>query len=436
MNDTRELPHSINYEKSVLSVLMKEPHKVEEAGLDAGHFYKPSHKTLFGYIDESEGPEDCEMVNLAQKMHDQGQLDNVGGTPAIADIWGYAPHASHFDRHVQELRDRKARRQMIQMANDAINSAYDVSGGSGDFREHADAGLSVVLETLAGASEALDTKSIIQARLEAFLARINGEEKVEGIPTVPELDYHVHGLHPGRMTVIGAYPSGGKSVLSSQILVDAAGMGVPTLFLPLEMTASDLVDRALIQASHVPTSTFMFPDSPTKDDLGRIRKGVTKLANAPFFIDRVKGNRLDAILAKIRAHHRKNKIKVACVDYAQLIRVPGEGSELKSITEASHALKSLAEELEIHIILPTQLNADGDTKNGRVIEEDADLWVTIAQNRDKDSEDFQQHEGLVIVKDRHYGRGGNRVGVLLNRDKIRFESGQLPERKTKKKGRW
>lgn len=431
----RQLPHSIPYEKQVLSVLMREPHRIEEAALDEGHFYLPAHKILFSEICKATDPRDLDLVNFAQILHDIGQLDMVGGPGALAEVHGHATHAGSFDKHVEELRQRKARRQMIQACHQITGACYDLSGENGDFEQFAREGFTDALETLAGASEGEDTKALIQTALRQFQERLNGKSETEGIPTLPELDFHLHGLHPGRMTVIGAFPSGGKSVLSSQILVGAAQMGVPTLFIPLEMMPIDLVDRALIQTTYLDADDWKFPKAVTNEELKRIERGVKNLANAPFHIEKAQGNRLDSIIAKIRIAHRRHGIKLVCVDYAQLIRIPNSHSELQTITEASHTLKSLAEELEIHIILPTQLNATGDTKNGRVIEEDADTWISILQDTDKESDTYKQHEGIRIDKDRHYGNGGKTVGILFNRDKIRFESGQIPQKEAKPKKR-
>ena len=262
-NDQRTTPHSASYEKQVLSVLMRAPHRIGEEALTEGHFFIPAHKTIFQRVKAATCAEDCDLVNMAQTLHDRGELEHVGGPAMLAEIYGHATHDKSFGKHVGELRDRKARREMIAKATQVINSCYEIGGDDGSFEQYAREGFTDALETLAGASGGPNTKTIIKERLDAFLARIQGVEKVQGIPTCAELDYHIHGLHPGRMTVIGAYPSGGKSVLSSQILVDAAISGVPCLYLPLEMTPGDLVDRALIQASFISTKEWSFPDKPT-----------------------------------------------------------------------------------------------------------------------------------------------------------------------------
>jgi len=59
-----------------------------------------------------------------------------------------------------------------------------------------------------------------------------------------------------------------------------------------------------------------------------------------------------------------------------------------------------------------------------VIEEDADAVIRIVQDRNKESETYKHHRFLAIDKDRHYGSGGTRVPLILDRDKIRFVRGE------------
>ena len=108
------------------------------------------------------------------------------------------------------------------------------------------------------------------------------------------------------------------------------------------------------------------------------------------------------------------------------------------VSEISHALQELAGELGITILVLSQLNADGDTKHGRVIEEDADAVIVIVQDRNKESATYKQHRHILIAKDRHHGSGGARVRLILDRAKLRFIEGDDPttENKPTKKSRF
>jgi replicative DNA helicase len=116
--------------------------------------------------------------------------------------------------------------------------------------------------------------------------------------------------------------------------------------------------------------------------------------------------------------------KLVAVDYVQLIRGGKHDNKEGEISEISHALQEVAQDLGITLLILSQLNQDGETKHGRVIEEDADAVMNIVQDRNKESATYKQHRHILIAKDRHYGSGGQRVPLILHRERIRFVPGE------------
>jgi replicative DNA helicase len=149
---------------------------------------------------------------------------------------------------------------------------------------------------------------------------------------------------------------------------------------------------------------------------------IRKLTDSKLVVRRPASRDISSIVSAVRKAHRENGIKVAAIDYAQLIRSRGLAG-MAEVEHVSHSIQELAQELAIAIILPSQLNADGDTKNGRVFEEDAAAVVNIVQDRDKNSDTYNQHKHMLIVADRFYSAGGQRVGLVLDRERIRFVEG-------------
>jgi replicative DNA helicase len=234
------------------------------------------------------------------------------------------------------------------------------------------------------------------------------------------------------MIVIGAYPEGGKSVKASQMLLNAAEDGHPGIYLSLEMSEEDIMDRMIVQVGRIHAKAFTDPQEYARENGGpEVTKGLMqaivnaarKLKDMPIRVKRV-DRKLSSIIATIRRAHREYGIKVAVVDYAQ--RIKGTKTESREIeqTECSNALQTLAGDLGITIIVPSQLNEDGETKHGKVWQEDADAVLLIVQDRNKESPTYKQHRHTLIAKDRHYGSGGTRVPLILDRDYIRFVEGQ------------
>jgi hypothetical protein len=126
----RTLPHAVGPEKSVLSSVLQEPERFIrrclEENIVADDFYLPAHQEIYRTILHlNEQGVEIELVSFVQKLLDAGKLDKVGGPAAVTDVYGYAPASSHFDAHVQILKDKAILRTIIRNANRQIAAAYD-----------------------------------------------------------------------------------------------------------------------------------------------------------------------------------------------------------------------------------------------------------------------------------------------------------------------
>lgn len=433
----RAFPHALGPEKSLLSSMLQDPvdfiPRAIEEGLTAAHFYMPGHATLFQVLrDHYEGGKEIEFVAMIQWMLDHGQLEKVGGPSAISDLYTYAPTGGHFGRHLELVKEKFILRQLINLSSETTEAAYDAPDEAKELLQDTERKLTAISDTVTGATPALSLKSIIRESFERFERRATGAEETQGIATIPALDQYLRGAHPGRLWVIGAYPEGGKSVMASQIVLDAVLDGHPCLFLSLEMAERDLMDRMVVQASRIDAKAYTEPKTYARENGGEevskgliraIQNAIPKLVNAPLRLQRPANRNLSTVIAAIRRAHREMGIKIAVVDYVQLVKGGKADTKEAEVSEVSHALQEIAGDLGITLIVLSQLNADGDTKHGRVIEEDADAVITIVQDRNKESDTYKQHRHVLIAKDRHYGSGGERVPLVLDRKTIRFVHG-------------
>lgn len=437
------MPHALGIEKSVLSVLFQWPEVADECPqLGTDHFHVPAHRLMFERIQaiRAEGREP-ELVGFVQDLLSAGLLDRVGGAAGIHDIYGYQPSPSHFAEHVARLSEHRAFRAAIAASERLENAA--LSHDAEMLTEAVAATTAGILDALTDGAAALPVGAIVRESLDAFEKRVMGADTALGIPLLEELDEHLRGAHPGRMWVVGAYPEGGKSVLASQMIVDAACAGTQCLFLTLEMSERDLMDRMIVQAARVDARAFTEPkdyarehgnEGPTQGLLQAIRRGAMTIKDAPLRLQRPANRKLTTVIASIRKAAREMNVKIVAVDYLQLIRAGGDyGTKESEISEVSHALQEVTQDLGITLLVLSQLNADGETKHGRVIEEDADAVIRIVQDRNKDSETYKAHRFVSIDKDRHYGSGGTRVPLILNRERIRFVRGEDQSQQTKPK---
>lgn len=439
---TKSMPHALGVEKDVLSVVFQYPETADECPwLTTDHFHIPAHRLFFDAVTTlRRDGKPVELVSFVQSLLESGLLDRMGGASAIMDIAGHALAPSHFTHHVAILSEQRARRKAIAGAVMVTEAAQ--SGEAGDLASECSKLASDVSDAITDSRPPKTTVSIIKESLDAFESRAKGHDDGIGIPTIPEIDHCIRGLHPGRVYIFCAYPKGGKSVLASQIVVDTIVDGIPAMFLTMEMTEREIMDRMIIQAARMQAEAFTSPrefaarsgsDTTTNGALRCVQNAAMRLAQSKLAVVRPTNRNVATVAAAVRKAHRELGIKLAVIDFAQLLKSPGK-TGVEEVEEISHTIQQLAQDLEIAIILPSQLNAEGDTKNGRVFEEDAATVINIVQDRNKESETYNQHRHMLVVADRFYGSGGQRIPLILDRERIRFIPGEdQTNRQTKPK---
>jgi len=241
--------------------------------------------------------------------------------------------------------------------------------------------------------------------------------------------------------VVSARSSGGKSTLATQIMCGVASKDTPAIYLPLEGTIEAAYSRCVIQLSGLPAIAITSPAEYaqinnrkriSEEEERKVGKALRKIVSGGFHFDPPANRKIQTILSTIRRAHRRHGIKVAFIDYVQLIRGEKSTSKEQEIMGISNAIQELAAELGIFILLMSQENSDGETKHARAIEEDSDWTLSIVQCQDKKREDYKQHLHFLITKDRHNGQGGEKLPLILDKTHVRFITGYPPKPDAKK----
>lgn len=435
-------PHAQGPEKSVLSSMMKHAEILAEHALDPEIFHLPAHRTLYRRM---KGLEEVELVSFIEGLRVAGLLDAVGGPAAITDIYTYAPNAAHFDKHLELLRDRHARRVAIAACSAAVDAAHDCEDREA-FLEALAGPITNVFDIASAASPPKDTKALAREFLETFEAKVAGKQHPMGLATgIPEIDRTLRGLHPQHMGVITARSGGGKSTMATQIAANLATDGVGVLYLILERTEQSAFQRSVIQTARIHHAAVVDPAGyaaahghakPDHATLVRIRNAITGLVEANLHIRKPRNRRLATQCAEIRRYVRLHGVRVIFIDQIGLIRGERQRSDSEEVERrgVSNTLQELAHELGITVIVLSQVTDEIDTKGARAIEEDADWWLHIAQERDKKKPNFGEHLHVLVAKDSHHGMSGERLPLVLDHGTLRFIHG-APEPEETVRGR-
>jgi replicative DNA helicase len=184
------------------------------------------------------------------------------------------------------------------------------------------------------------------------------EDDVEpGLPTgYPDLD-DVISLRPGELTVIGARPGQGKSLIALCI-ADHIGtrLGLPVLFSSLEMTEEELTQRRIAAAAKVPLQHIV-RHQVTDAEWKLIQRAQEHLTVTSLYVDDTTSVSPAYIRGKLRAMARTGReARLLVIDYLGFMAAPKAESRQQAVAELARQSKNIARDFSIPVILLAQLN--------------------------------------------------------------------------------
>lgn len=223
--------------------------------------------------------------------------------------------------------------------------------------------------------------------------------KLSGVTTgFFDLNRRLNGLQKSDLLIIAGRPSMGKTALATSIAVNAAyakmkdpqGSGANVAFFSLEMSADQLTTRILADKANIP-SHLLRSGFLEEQDMTNITQVALELDKLPLYIDDTPALTLGAIRIRSRRLSRKNKLDLIVIDYLQLMRassLKSDGNRVQEISEMTRGLKALAKELNVPIIVLSQLSRLvesredkrpqlSDLRDSGAIEQDADVVMFV-----------------------------------------------------------
>jgi replicative DNA helicase len=227
------------------------------------------------------------------------------------------------------------------------------------------------------------------------------------------------GLYSNELILIAARPSVGKSVLASQVAVDAAKDGKRVLFVSLEMPATDIVIRILASETGERFSS-MRQGTLDRRGVDLILRVAESYSKVPLELVDQRGLTADRLTNLIRSRAHADKIDLVVVDYIGLLRGNPKKQRFEQISEISHSMKTIAREEKIPVVCLSQLNreAEGETpklshlRDSGSLEQDADVVILLHRVRG------EVNTEVVIAKQRNGAVGT--VNLFFDEKTLRF----------------
>ena len=424
----REKPHDEDAEASVLGAMLLDENATSVALSQLnfeGAFYRRAHQVIFDAIAalNQQGAQACvDPVVLVNHLRRNNQLEAIGGQEYLALLADKVPTAANIDRYVDIVKQTAILRRIIATCSEAIMQCYEHDGEASTLLDMIEQQVLSVSQ-LKEHNDYHEIRPLATEAYEQIVAMLKHESN-NGIPTgYDTLDKAMGGgLTGGMLFILAARPSIGKTALAlnmcSNIALRGDGQTAVGVF-SLEMSAQQLVMRLISSHARVNVNRWRYSETPSAVELTAVRDACVAIGNCNVVIDDTGGIDILELRAKARRMAEKHHIQALFIDYLQLITINTgnrNSSRENDVARVSGSLKALAKELDIPIVVLSQLNRQaeqGDAKpklsnlrESGAIEQDADVVTLLHRKRE---EQFGQQDDaqtgfeaeLIIAKNRN-----------------------------------
>lgn len=408
-------PHSLEAEKSILGSMLLSHTAVEQAmeTLSASDFYLARHQDIFqaikGIYDRGEAIDSVTVIDALDRM---GKLASVGGVMCITELSLYVPSAANAAHYIRIVEERSVMRQLIE-ASTAI--ASDAFSGEKSLEQMLDDAERAIFNI--SMKKTSDTLVHISETVLSCYNRVGELMKLNGALTgvttgFADLDKLTSGMQPSDLIIIAGRPSMGKTAFALNIAQNAAIKAKKTVCIfSLEMSREQLVQRMLCSDSGVNMQSVR-TGTITDAELIRIASSLDPLSKASIYIDDSAGCSVAEIRSKCRRLQSRVGLDMVVIDYLQLMQTSGKyDNRVLEISETTRKLKILARELNVPIILLSQLSRGpeqrtdhrpvmADLRESGAIEQDADVIMLLYRPAVYDAEADNTTE-VIVAKHRN-----------------------------------
>ncbi|MCX5776779.1 MAG: replicative DNA helicase [Candidatus Firestonebacteria bacterium] len=359
MSNEKLPPQNIEAEKSVLGSMLIEPEALQRVVelLKEESFYRDSHRKIFAAVMRLfDNNQPVDLITVGEELRKRNELDKVGGTEYIAELINTVPTAANVEYYASIVKEKSSLRDLINISTSIITDAYNENSVVDTLLDKAEHQIFSISEKRIKPGF-LKMKELVHSTVKKVEELHYRQALVTGISTgFEQLDEKTTGFHGGELIIVAARPGMGKTSLCLSIALNAAIRNkVPVAIFSLEMAAQQIVLRML--SSEAKVSMHRLRAGKTYDnEWPNITMAASQLAEAPIYIDDSSSISPLEIKAKCRRLKAEKEIGLIIVDYLQMMEAGKSENRVQEISQISRSLKSLAKEMDVPVIVASQLS--------------------------------------------------------------------------------
>lgn len=406
----RLAPHNIEAEQELLGAILINNEAADRVSsfLSEEHFFDPLHARIYETcLRLIQSGKQATPVTLKTYFDSEDPVGEYTVPQYLGILATGATSIINVKDYGQTIYDLCVRRNLINIGEDMVNTAYD-----SQIEETPEEQINLAEERLYALAKAgkygagfCSFKDAIADAIEMANHAYQRDGGLSGISTgLVDLDRKMGGLQKSDLIILAGRPSMGKTALATNVAFNIAKNhqstqapdgteettdGAVVAFFSLEMSAEQLATRIISEQAEIPSEKIR-RGMIDETDFRRLVETSQSLSHTPLYIDPTGGISIAQLAARARKLKRQKNVGVIIVDYLQLLtgsKRTGEG-RVQEVSEITTGLKALAKELNVPIIALSQLSRQveqrddkrpqlADLRESGSIEQDADVVMFV-----------------------------------------------------------
>jgi len=349
-------------EQAIISILLTTENLYADAAEIISHemFYNPKCEVVFKSIAQIYSHGDSpNLINVGKWLAENEPKAGID-TMALMDITSTFYTSVNLRDHCHRLRELWQRRLLWQVGQKLVGVGLSETCPVDEAKHDA-------VETIADidkhdSSNILSAATVLDNLCDIVENNRLGKHR-KGITTGFRLLDSKGGLQRSDLVVVAAEFSQGKTSLAIDLCVKAANNGHPCVFYSTEMTNDQLMARIMAGQCGVSSRVILQEPLDSKQkEMFDLAAQITR--PLPVYFDDTATISIERIIVSIRRMVIKHHIEIAFIDYLQVLQTNENGwrqNEEQFFGSVARKLKNLAKELNICIVLLSQLSRDKNT---------------------------------------------------------------------------
>lgn len=354
-------PQAPDLEQAILgSMLIDCERSISEVGdlLIPEAFYVHAHSIIFTAIRDLYAlGSTVDLLTVTHELKKRGELELTGGPVYLSQLTNRVCNHRHIHGHTLIVLQEFIARETIRLNQEAMKSAYDGDDVFDLIPEQ-------IAKLEASIAQSVRKRATSYADAEAEqLSKIDEPKELMHTSGFRSLDRIIGGFLPGTLTIVAGRPGMGKTSFAFSAVSEGAEQGHGRGLFSLELNEAQGQARLFSRRGKVPLEDIV-NSNMTADQIQKRHTGLAGSANLPLWIRYDTGLTIADIKAEITRLMRQHGVRQFVIDQLNWIAPPKAQNRDAAVGEITRGLKMIALQLDVAIILLSQLSRAVETRGG------------------------------------------------------------------------